>query len=152
MVENRDFNPSLPENKETNPRVIERSLPQLSKFYIALFIDILTQFCNMYVWINFYILFFVTMYYFIFYKMSDNVTLLMPSNYESYNVYDIFTGYLVVLLVFKTVYVLFAVIKQATADVILIDWEPERKVSRTDEDKSVVAWRSIFISNEFNEL
>ena len=119
---------------------------------MALFIDIITQLCNMYVWINFYILFFVTMYYFLFYKMSDNVTLLMPSNHESANVYNIFTGFLFVLLVFKTVYILFAVIKQSTADVILIDWEPEKKVQRTDDDKSVVAWRSIFIANEFNEL
>jgi hypothetical protein len=38
------------------------------------------------------------------------------------------------------------------ADIVLIDWEKPRKIAAEDTEEGVVAWRSLFIANEFNEL
>lgn len=105
--------------------------------------------------LTFYLIFFITMFYFMWYKMSDNVSLLLPSVFSEpgeTNVYSVLEGMLLTLLVFKTLYILFAVVQQATCDVVLIDWEKPRRSHNAAEEQDVVAWRQIFISNEFNEL
>lgn len=33
-----------------------------------------------------------------------------------------------------------------------MDWEKPRKIAAEDAEEGVVAWRSLFIANEFNEL
>lgn len=37
-------------------------------------------------------------------------------------------------------------------DVVLIDWEPPKKIAAMDSESSVITWRSVFIGNEFNEM
>lgn len=112
------------------------------------------QFMNVFAKLNFYLIFFVTMFYFMWYKMSDNVSLLLPSvepEPGETDVYSVLRAMLFILLVFKTLHILYSVIQQATCDVIMIDWEKPRRSHNADENE-VVAWRQIFISNEFNEL
>lgn len=60
---------------------------------------------------------------------------------------------------FKTVSVLYKIFEQANADVFIMDWEEpkqgmqdkERK-NNDEDDNQPIAWRSIFIANELNEI
>lgn len=100
----------------------------------------------------FWVSFFVNGYWFIMYKMQDNALLLMPSTEEINSLYAMFFVVFLVILVFKTLAVLYKIIEQANADVILMDWEKPRRVALEDSEETVVAWRSSFIANELNEI
>lgn len=106
------------------------------------------------VWVSiiYWLCFFVSGYYFIMYKMSDNVLLLLPSTNEEFSFYDVFWVIFVIMLVFKTCAIVYKIAQQSSMDVMLIDWEKPRKVAAMDEKESVITWRSIFIGNEFNEM
>ena len=86
------------------------------------------------------------------YKMSDNAYLLLPSTNEQLSLYAIFFVLFVIMLVFKTFAIVYRIVEQSNVDVVLMDWERPKKISQMDTDKQVITWRSIFISNEFNEL
>ena len=78
--------------------------------------------------------------------------MLLPSTEETNSLYTTFFIVFVIILAFKTLAVLFKIIEQANADVILMDWEKPRKIATEDTEDTVVAWRSSFIANELNEI
>jgi hypothetical protein len=69
-------------------------------------------------------------YWFVFFKLQRVVAVLLPpiiiSIYNEHSFYYSFVVMLHILVVFQLVYVLMMVVKQSTADVFLIDWEPPR--------------------------
>ena len=72
----------------------------------------------------FSVYFFVTMYWFITYKMQENAHILMPQRNIDNSTYDFFFRFLVVILVAKTVAILMSIIDQsASTDIFVIDWE-----------------------------
>ena len=74
--------------------------------------------------IMFTVYFFITMYWFIYYKMQENAHILMPQRNIDNSTYDFFFRFLVVILVAKTVAILMSIIDQsASTDIFVIDWE-----------------------------
>ena len=70
-------------------------------------------------------------------------------------------------LIFKTLSVVIRIVEQSRADIFIMDWEslakggksiPKKKEKESEfldvygEDSGPIAWRSIFIANELNEL
>ena len=70
-------------------------------------------------------------------------------------------------LLTKTLAIILKILEQSRADIFIMDWEslasskrPGRRDNEIDpdfidvygEDTGAVAWRSIFVANEFNEL
>ena len=116
-------------------------------------------------------LFIVACYYFLFYKAAERVTILLPSeNTDSGS--NLYLGLKIIFLVtlsLKTLAVLLKIIEQSRADIFIMDWENYSAIQRdqqqnpadkenpvdidmTGEDHGPVAWRSIFVANELNEL
>ncbi len=60
------------------------------------------------------------------------------------------------ILAFKTLAVLMKILMQANTDILLIDWERPKSDIGADGKKvgqaDTIAWRSILIANELNEL
>lgn len=103
-------------------------------------------------YIMFWVMFIVTGYWFINYKMSTRAVLLLPSTAATNSFYDKFDVVFYMMLVCRTGAVLFRIVQQSSADIYLIDWEKPRHIAIEDKEESVIAWRSHFIANEFNEL
>lgn len=103
-------------------------------------------------YIMFWVTFFVTGYWFINYKMSTRAVLLLPSTAATDSFYEKFDVIFYMMLAFRTAAVLFRIVQQSSADIYLMDWEKPRRIAIEDKDESVIAWRSHFIANEFNEL
>jgi hypothetical protein len=114
--------------------------------------------------LSFYIFFLITMVWYVFYKWADSATLLLPSKYGGDNIYDVFAGFFLTILISKTIVVIMKILDQAKCDVYILDWElsREREYSpldqfdiykpRTEEEKAPIFWRSCFVANELNEL
>ena len=109
------------------------------------------------------------MVWFLFYKSADNVSYLLPSLYtnEGQIVYSGLRWLFFATLVTKTLAIILKILEQSRADVFIMDWEGlatnkglERRDNEQDpdfidvygDDTGTVAWRSIFVANEFNEL
>ena len=116
-------------------------------------------------------LFIISARWFTFYKMAEEATVLMPSTQEGKDVmYSYFSFLFYMTLATKTLAVVLKIYEQSNADVFVMDWESEagggaadREAdnARQDEpegdigyghDSGAIAWRSIFVANEFNEL
>lgn len=63
------------------------------------------------------------------YKMQDNAYLLLPSTEAEDSFYVTFTIIFLITVSFKTVAVLYRIVEQSTADVILMDWEKPRRIA-----------------------
>ena len=100
----------------------------------------------------FWMCFFVTLYFFVMYKLQTNAYLLLPSVDLVSSAYDSFKIVFFITLASKTLAVLMKIYDQSTADIFLIDWEHPRKISAEDTEESVVAWRFTFMANELDEL
>ena len=105
----------------------------------------------------FYVCFFTTAYWFIFYKMQKNAKLLLPSFSGFNEPYEFFHIFFLVILATKTIAVFMKIVIQSKADIFIMDWEkPKQGMSADGRSKSgiagTVAWRSIFVANEINEL
>lgn len=73
--------------------------------------------------IMFWVCFFTTGYWFIFYKMQNNAELLLPSlELYSYS-YEFFNVFFYVILATKTLAVLMKVLMQTNTDIVIMDWE-----------------------------
>jgi hypothetical protein len=71
----------------------------------------------------FWVCFFTTGYWFIFYKMQNNAELLLPSlELYSYS-YEFFNVFFYVILATKTLAVLMKVLMQTNTDIVIMDWE-----------------------------
>lgn len=64
-------------------------------------------------WVNihYWFFFFTCGYYFMMYKLSDNVVLLLPSTEDEINIYDIFLVLLCMTCVFKTFSIIFRIVE-----------------------------------------
>lgn len=72
----------------------------------------------------FSVYFFVTMYWFITYKMQENAHILMPQRDIENSAYDFFYLFLVIITACKTVAILMAIVDQSSqTEVFVIDWE-----------------------------
>ena len=105
----------------------------------------------------FWILFFISGYWFIVYKLQAEAYVLLPSVDDwdsSYMIFDIVFG---IILAFRLLSIVFKIVEQSKIDIFLIDWEPTyssndpTKQTKSNTDTAKV-WRSIFVANEFNEL
>ena len=126
-------------------------MAEYGKFLSKVVIQSLFIIMDWWATVVYWLCFAVCGWWFIAYKMFDHVMLLLPSTVDVVSLYDIFTVIFIIMLVFKTLVIVKKVLEQASIDVMLIDNEPEKKIAAMDTEKSVIAWRSIFIGNEFNE-
>lgn len=116
-----------------------------------------------------YTVFSISMVWFLFYKWADNVSYMLPSLYtnEGQIVYSGLRWLFFATLVTKTLAIILKILEQSRADIFIMDWEnlaTNKSLGRRDneqepdfidvygEDSGAVAWRSIFVANEFNEL
>lgn len=116
---------------------------------------------------NFWIIYFTSLWVYVTYKMQENAYMVLPSLDDIDGVYEAFNILFFIVTIFQLVAVILRIIDQCNFDIFLIDWEkPSIEENETithnqDEEESkeysikkprVVAWRSIFVANEFNEL
>lgn len=98
---------------------------------------------------------FVHFWWFVFFKYSEAADILMPTinpTDTDWSAYDVFFIFFIAILACKTLAVILKIVEQTSADIFIMDWEKERYVATEDKEKSVIAWRSTFITNELNEL
>jgi len=135
---------------------------------ITTLVNVLDFFSTIYFWY----IFFMTGYWFVFFKLQERVYCFMPTHityWENFVQYDWLFGWVTGC---KLVFVFFKVyFDQSSFDVYLIDWERPKaqqnsipiveddnkqrneQIQRRLEDKiDVNAWRSLFLVNELNEL
>jgi meckelin len=101
----------------------------------------------------------VTWYWFVYFKMSDTVTFMLPPQHGYYNEaspYFVFVLVLHILAMSQLAYVLRMTFKQANADIFFLDWEPVAgkagKKEKAGRDGGVSVWRTILVANEWHEL
>lgn len=71
---------------------------------------------------------------------------------SDWSAYDYFFVFFLAILACKTLAVFMRILEQSNCDIFIMDWEKEKFIAKEDTEKSVIAWRSTFIANEFNEL
>ena len=82
-----------------------------------------------------YALFFVSAWWFTFYKMAARVHILLPSTQPGRDsMYTAFTWIFIWTLVAKTVAVLLKILEQSEADVFIMDWENEAGGGAADRE------------------
>jgi hypothetical protein len=75
----------------------------------------------------FFTAFFITAYWFIFYKMQKNATILLPSTVILNQAYLFFNTVFFVILGTKTAAIFIRVLMQASADIFIMDWEKPKQ-------------------------
>jgi hypothetical protein len=73
--------------------------------------------------IMFWILFFTSLYWFVAYKISSNVAVVMPSYDEWNNNYIVFYIVFGLVLLLRVIVTILKIIEQSSVDIFLIDWE-----------------------------
>ena len=116
---------------------------------------------------NFCLIYFTSLWLFATYKLQENAYMVLPSLDDIDGVYEAFNILFFIVTIFQLLAVVLRVIEQCSFDIFLIDWEKpsieeNETISQNQEDDEakeysikkprVVAWRSIFVANEFNEL
>lgn len=119
---------------------------------------VLSTFAQVFFWF----LFVYGAYFFVFFKMQDNVHLLLPVRREDYASDDDYYAFYVTLQVCffgQLARMMEIVLVQSNVDIFFLDWEkPRGRVTskRGDGTKTkfapVSVWRTIFMANEWNEL
>jgi hypothetical protein len=112
--------------------------------------------------LSFYVFFFITLNWYVFYKWAESATVLLPSAFQDDSIYPIFTGFFIAIWVSKTIVVLMKIRDQANVDIFILDWERSRLPEYSplnavglrppQEDNAPIFWRSCFVANELNEL
>eukprot|EP00743_Colponemidia_sp_Colp-15_P005392 GILK01005794.1.p1 GENE.GILK01005794.1~~GILK01005794.1.p1 ORF type:complete len:1050 (-),score=117.21 GILK01005794.1:142-2940(-) len=104
----------------------------------------------------FWFIFAYTTYWLFFFKGSNTVYVLLPESTSS--VYELFFIVTSLVIACQTVRVLDILHQQTSADVFLLDWEKSRgrfegqQGNQRGDVAPVSVWRSLFITNEYNEL
>ena len=106
------------------------------------------------------LLFVLTSYYFIAFKLGTSATALLPPDVDEYstqNEYYTFQVLLVVSFSLQTLSVFKKIYEQTHTDVFFMDWEkPRAKLVDADSvntvDAPVSVWRTILVANEWNEM
>jgi len=83
------------------------------------------------------------------YKLQVAAFLLLPSTEDKPSLYDWFFFVFLSILSAKTFAVIFKIIHQSSFDIILMDWERPKRIPGDDMEETVVAWRSVFLTNQF---
>ena len=113
--------------------------------------------------IMFWILFFTTGYWFVTYKLQGNAYLLLPSVDNWGFTYQVFDAIFGIVLAFRFLAIICAIIEQTSVDIFLIDWERQPKIESVkarsinggEEElrkDNIIVWRSLFLANEWNEI
>ena len=119
----------------------------------------------------FWYLFFMTGYWFVFYKMQYHVYILIPPTNTYQTNYYPFEVVLGLVIAFQLLWVFDIIRSQSNIDILFIDWETPNRILKPGSDQvkavmdeieghnpnnfykfSVSAWRTLFVANELNEL
>ncbi|CAD8175227.1 unnamed protein product [Paramecium pentaurelia] len=140
----------------------ENYMWQLLKNMIQLLIDSWTD------WM-FYFLFFMTAYWFVFFKFQNTPFLLMLDQNDSSN-YLPFYGLFYTIFALRLIQTLVIIYAQSSINIYFIDWETteihrpieKRRQEELEENEVLVTankikskvsvWRTLLVANEFNEL
>lgn len=128
-----------------------------TKFAKAFFLYLFYFLFDVWSTIMFWVAFFSTAYWFVFYKLEKNAKLLLPSTHMLNYAYKFFNIFFYIILALKTIAVIMKILIQSNVDIFVIDWERPKSNTGADGKKTkgppdTVAWRSLFIGNELNEL
>jgi meckelin len=100
------------------------------------------------------LVFALTSYVLIFFKLQENVFMLLPmENREDgmgFNYYPVRTV-VITMWVFQTGVIGKLVLDQCSVDIFFVDWERAR-ASSTRHRAPVSVWRTLFVANEWNEM
>ena len=154
-----------------NPRELVQQNIGNDKYNMLLLFNVIYEFANVFSTVSIYALFFICAIGFLFYKWADFVAFLLPSEYteEGASLYAFLKWWFISTLVLKSIAVVMKIVHQSRADIFIMDWENYSAIQRdqqqnpadkenpvdidmTGEDHGPVAWRSIFVANELNEL
>ncbi|CAF3900474.1 unnamed protein product [Rotaria sordida] len=100
--------------------------------------------CNILGTIFFIIMSGVSLWWLIFFKRQDAISLVMPTNAQQVT----FTVLVVVGFILKTFDILHLIFRQASADIFFVDWEKPKAGYKN----TVSIWRTYFVANEFQEI
>jgi meckelin len=104
--------------------------------------------------IMFFFLLFLTGYWFIFFKMQNQVFCLIPSDQTSSD-YSGFKTVFGIMVGCQFVSILDMIRRQCNVDIILLDWEKPKMFVKKDPESPpmpmVSGWRTLFLCNEMNE-
>ena len=105
--------------------------------------------CHIFATLFFCFIFFVCTYWFIFFRLQDEVFLLMPPKNEFYGATDEYLFFQVSfhsLFWAQTLWLVYTIALQCRADIFFIDCEPVMR------RKKASMWRLLTVANEFNKM
>ncbi|CAF4828802.1 unnamed protein product [Rotaria sp. Silwood1] len=100
--------------------------------------------CNILGTVFFIVMAGVSLWWLIFFKRQDSISLVMPTSAQQVS----FTVLIVIGFIFKTFDILHLIGRQASADVFFVDWEKPKPGNKN----TVSIWRTYFVANEFQEI
>ncbi|CAF2915951.1 unnamed protein product [Rotaria sp. Silwood2] len=100
--------------------------------------------CNILGTVFFIVMAGVSLWWLIFFKRQDAISLVMPTNAQQVS----FTVLVIIGFIFKTIDILHLIIRQSNADIFFIDWEKPKAGYKS----TVSIWRTYFVANEFQEI
>ncbi|CAG9329728.1 unnamed protein product [Blepharisma stoltei] len=153
--------------KKNNPAIISRDGYTMKMISAGAW-----TFFGVWAFTMFWYLFVFTAYWFIFYKMQYHVYVLIPPQNSYPDDYVAFQVVFGLTVSFQILWVLNIIMTQAKVDFLFIDWETPGRILRPGADQikaiigevrgdpprpeyykvSVSAWRTLFVSNELNEI
>lgn len=115
---------------------------------------------------QFYFLFFVTGYWFVFYKFQSKIYILIPNENNYRTNYLPFDALFYTMFIMRMLNVALLIYKQSSINLYFVDWEktqiyrPKELDEEADSFKraadtlksKVSVWRTLLVANEFNEL
>ncbi len=107
-------------------------------------------FCHTVSMIGFPFIFTICLFFFIFFKLQEDIFIMLPSDLEYYgidNEYFFFSVSIHIIFWFETIYILYLIYKQCNVNIFFIDWERPK-----DRFSEVSSWRMIMVINEWNKL
>lgn len=118
--------------------------------------------------ILFWLLWVLSLYWLVFFKLQDSAFLLLPPNLPDYEdpIYNIFTAIFALVFTGQAIRIMEIVWKQTHLDIFFVDWETkrgplmetnmdnlERGAKRQDLKYAPISiWRKIFMVNEWSEM
>jgi len=112
--------------------------------------QVLTMMCGTMGDALFWFLAVISWYWWIFFKGQEDIYVLLPTS----DPHPMWTTVIIVVIVTKTVEMVGSVAWNVGIDIFFIDWEKPRDQRKAKEKElpAVSVWRSIFLTNEWNEL
>ena len=88
----------------------------------------------------------ICLFFFIFFKLQEDIFIMLPSDLEYYridNEYFFFSVAIHIMFWCETIYILYLIYKQCNVNIFFIDWERPK-----DRFSEVSSWRMIMVINE----